>query len=206
MTIENAELALKYAHRDVGLLAEVIRLCPNRGTCVQAGGGMGVYPAALSAAFGNVYTFEPDAEQFAELCRNAPQLNVHKFQAAVGFYRGLVSISRDRREGSGPRHPGLAHVVRSVSRGSVPVLRIDDLQLPECGLIALDVEGMELEALDGAVSTIVRCRPALLIEMNKNTRDHAQVRRTIEELCQVRHSGRYGSDDFFLPAEVAHAG
>jgi hypothetical protein len=52
-----------------------------------------------------------------------------------------------------------------VSAGNdLPVLTIDGWGLQECDLIALDVEGYEWPALKGAVETIVRCRPLLVIE------------------------------------------
>lgn len=50
---------------------------------------------------------------------------------------------------------------------TVKTLTIDSLNLPRCDLIKLDVEGMELEALDGAWITISRCRPAIMVESIK---------------------------------------
>ena len=46
-------------------------------------------------------------------------------------------------------------------------LPLDDFNLPRCDLIKLDVEGMELEALEGAAATIERCAPIMLIEKIK---------------------------------------
>jgi FkbM family methyltransferase len=49
----------------------------------------------------------------------------------------------------------------------VPRISIDALQMPRVDLIKLDIEGMELDALAGAVETIKRCRPVLFIETIK---------------------------------------
>jgi FkbM family methyltransferase len=46
-------------------------------------------------------------------------------------------------------------------------LAIDEYNLPRVDFIKLDVEGMELEALDGADKTIRRCHPILLVEKIK---------------------------------------
>jgi len=46
----------------------------------------------------------------------------------------------------------------------VHTLAIDDLKMARVDLIKIDVEGMEPEALDGAVETITRCRPMMFIE------------------------------------------
>ena len=44
---------------------------------------------------------------------------------------------------------------------------IDDLELPACGLIKVDVEGMEAEAIAGAAGTIRRLRPILYVENDR---------------------------------------
>lgn len=55
----------------------------------------------------------------------------------------------------------------------VPVqkLALDDLKLPRVDLIKIDIEGMEMEALQGARESIERCRPILLIEQIKSARE-----------------------------------
>jgi len=55
----------------------------------------------------------------------------------------------------------------------VPVqqLALDDMKLPRVDLIKLDIEGMEMEALEGARQTIERCQPILLIEQIKTGRE-----------------------------------
>jgi FkbM family methyltransferase len=57
---------------------------------------------------------------------------------------------------------------------SVPVQKIplDMLGLARVDLIKIDVEGMELEALEGARKTIETSHPVLLVESIKSGRDH----------------------------------
>jgi FkbM family methyltransferase len=52
---------------------------------------------------------------------------------------------------------------------TVPIqkISIDALSLPRIDLIKLDIGGMELEALEGALQTIERCRPIFLVESAK---------------------------------------
>jgi len=59
----------------------------------------------------------------------------------------------------------------------VPVqkLALDDLKLTRLDLIKIDVEGMEMEALEGARQSIERCRPVLLIEQIKSGRDQLRA-------------------------------
>ncbi|MBD3563031.1 FkbM family methyltransferase, partial [Planktothrix sp. FACHB-1355] len=49
----------------------------------------------------------------------------------------------------------------------VQVITVDSLNLPYCRLIKLDVEGMELQVLQGAVNTINRLKPILYVENDR---------------------------------------
>lgn len=122
---------------------------------VQAGGNCGIWPKALGNRFGLVYTFEPDPVNFRCLCANAPAENVFKFNAALGAaHRGVSLVLRPDNVGS--HHVGDA--------GPIPMLTIDDLSLTACDLICLDVEGYEMDVLKGAMQTINRFRPTIVIE------------------------------------------
>jgi hypothetical protein len=51
--------------------------------------------------------------------------------------------------------------------GTVPTITIDSLALEACNLLCLDIEGMEIEAMTGAVETIKRFRPVIHLEENR---------------------------------------
>jgi FkbM family methyltransferase len=59
----------------------------------------------------------------------------------------------------------------------VPVQKItlDSLQLPRVDLIKIDIEGMEMEALEGARTLIEKTRPILLIEQIKTVRERLRA-------------------------------
>jgi hypothetical protein len=46
----------------------------------------------------------------------------------------------------------------------IPMMSIDSLNLMECDLIALDVEGFEMNALQGAKNTILKYKPTIIAE------------------------------------------
>lgn len=196
---KGSQTALKYNRRDLASIEAVLELVPGRTAAVQAGGHLGIFPKALARVFTTVYTFEPAPDLFAMLQHNAPEPNIVKLQAAVGDMPLLVGLSRARRSGTARTHEGLTHVSGA---GTLPTLRIDDLHLPVCDLICLDVEGYELFALQGASDTIRRCRPVIAVEINRGiefvgyTGD--DVRRCIRDRG-YRSAGSHQSDEFYVP-------
>jgi FkbM family methyltransferase len=55
---------------------------------------------------------------------------------------------------------------------NVRKLTLDEFNLPRVDLIKIDIEGMEMEALEGARGTINRCHPIMLIEKIKTDAGH----------------------------------
>jgi FkbM family methyltransferase len=193
--------AIKFARRELKHLDAVLDLVPGRTACVQAGGNLGIFPKHLGKRFQTVYTFEPDPVCFQLLQMNAVAPNIIRLQAALGAQHGLVGTCGVRRDGKTNNHEGITHVVPN---GVIPTLQIDDLQLPVCDLIYLDIEGGELDALRGAQETLRRCRPVLGVEINKNLRF---VGVTEEQIMGFIHDRGYrfvrelGSDRAFVPVE-----
>jgi FkbM family methyltransferase len=195
--------ALKWNRRDLPCLDAVIARVPGRTAVIQAGGNLGMWPKRLAETFATVYTFEPAADLFAIMMHNAPAANIIRFQAALGDVPGLIGMSRVRRDGKPNPHEGITHVS---GHGVIPTLRIDDLHLPICDLIYLDVEGWELYALRGALETIARCRPVLAIEINKSAALCGIAKADVRSLVLAsgyRFVERLSSDDVFVPAERA---
>lgn len=161
-----SEACIKWARRDLQTLDAALAFVPGRTACIQAGGNVGIFPKFLAKHFETVYTFEPDPHLFYCLTYNCREHNVVKLQSALGVDRGPVRMECKRRDTSGrPVHEGLTHVA---GPGALPSIQIDDLALPVCDLIYLDVEGWEYFVLRGAAQTMRRCRPVIGVEINRN--------------------------------------
>lgn len=130
----------------------------QRKICVQAGGYCGIYPKLFSQMFDMVYTFEPDPDNFFCLTLNCKGDNVIKNQAALGEKHEMVNVYRQVESNRG------MHVVVPNTASVVPTYRIDDLMLPYCDLIMLDVEGYEIFILRGAEETIAKFKPVVVVE------------------------------------------
>ena len=120
---------------------------------VQAGGNCGQYVRQFSKRFGTVYTFEPDPINFLCLVLNCNS-NVIKTQACVGNERNFVNINKGNDSGA----------IHVAGQGNIPTVIIDDMNLPACDLIQLDIEGYEYFALQGAQRTIEQYHPLIMIE------------------------------------------
>lgn len=158
-------------------------------SCVQAGGHIGIYPRLLAQNFDRVYTFEPEAQNFACLVRNTEgDRKVFAARAVLGAAHGGRDLRIHSKSTGGHSLGGPGHI---------PTWRIDDLQLADCDAIFLDVEGTEYEALQGGLATIARCRPLLVLEENKKMHNRGRVAGDLEQLVRpfnYRLVDRIGED------------
>jgi FkbM family methyltransferase len=137
--------------------------------------GLFAFPAALKARAGRVYAFEPDVDLAANLARGlrlarnrglpltALCLAVADADATATFEVSKFSRAMNRLAGVGSWNDAsvAAHELRTVA-----TLRIDTLakSLAPPSVIKIDVEGAELQVLEGGSATLAAHRPVLLIE------------------------------------------
>lgn len=131
----------------------------NRQVCVTAGANCGMYTRLYSDLFDVVYAFEPDSVNFHCMVMNNQRDNVFKINAALGETPAFCSMQRvtDRNVGM--------HKVSG--NGFIPIMTIDNMNLPVLDFLQLDVEGYEAHSLKGAEKTIARCRPVIVVEGTK---------------------------------------
>jgi FkbM family methyltransferase len=141
---------------------------------VDVGANIGAHTlqfAQLTGPTGRVYAFEPQRLAFQTLCANMALNNVtnaYCFQQAVGRQPGTVLVPF-LDPSTSVNFGGLSLV--DARRGDrVPVTTIDALDLTACRLIKVDVEGMELDVLRGALTTVHRARPILYVENDREAK------------------------------------
>lgn len=163
------EIAWKYLtkKRHYRLPDYIATLVKNVNFVVQAGGHCGLYPNKYSYLFKNVYTFEPHPENFYCLDNNVQQDNVIKINFALGETESMINLAdpadyRDKNTGG--------YTVSGV--GDIKLIRLDDYPIDGCDLLHLDLEGFELFALKGAVNTINRFKPLIVLETNNYCEMH----------------------------------
>jgi len=144
-------------------------------TVVDVGASFGIYTRELLKLVGpkgKVYAFEPLKEVFNLLSAKVPaSLNLHLVNAALGSEAcAALSIKVPLISGGIPE-PALATLGDpglNYSEETVKVMRLDDLICDLSGLtfIKVDVEGKEMDFLQGARESIIKFRPVVQFELN----------------------------------------
>ena len=136
--------------------------------CLDIGANLGTYAFELGRLTDNCIAFEPNP-QLAELLRSLRLDGVEVRQLAAAEFSGSAEFSVPKsRFGH-----ALGHLKRDsdeaaeVGVHTVRTVRIDDLGLREVRFIKIDVEGFEEGVLNGAIETIRRDKPTLLIEIEE---------------------------------------
>jgi len=154
------ESSWKYQNEYNDLIDHILPYVKNKGIMVQAGGNCGYLLNTFVDYFETIYTFEPDPVNFYCLNQNVDSEKVIKMQCCLGDDGLPVSTQQLIREDR-PNDTGGVHIS---GIGTTPSIIIDNLNLPSCDLIQLDIEGYEYKALLGCVETIKKYKPVLCIE------------------------------------------
>jgi FkbM family methyltransferase len=138
---------------------------------VEVGANIGAHTVELSRLAGRdgeVHAFEPQRIIFQALCANLALnqcTNVFASQAAVGERVGSISVPSLEPS---VRYNFGGVSLRGVTHGeTVPLITLDSLDLPACQLLKVDVEGMEVEVLNGAGQLIQTHRPIMYVENDR---------------------------------------
>ena len=156
----------EWAEGELELLARYVSL---GGTVVDVGANIGTHTVAfaqMTGPAGRVIAFEPQRAAFHFLCANVALncvTHVRCLEQAAGREPGFITVPvlppRETRN--------FAAVALGGAEGErVAMTTIDALALDSCGVIKVDVEGMEPSVLAGARATIDAFRPVLYVENN----------------------------------------
>lgn len=150
-------------------------------TVVEAGANIGSHTVMLSKATGEngrVLAFEPQRYAYQLLCANLALnecLNVHAFQKAVGAHSGEIGfpvLNPRERNNFG----ALSIYTSGYDTESTPIISLDSLELTRLDFLKADVEGFEVNVIDGARILIENCRPIVHLEyVNHYTGDNANI-------------------------------
>jgi len=174
---------------------------------IDAGANLGLHSIALAkqATRGEkIYALEPHPEIFSltlNNCRNHPNIECINRAASdreTEFYMPSI-LTWENAGGAG--------VSQENHQGYLPVrgLRIDSLGLKNIGLMKIDVEGHELECIQGASETLQRDRPILVVEImgghdirTASPEIAEEIRGRVSKICDYGYSARQVSHHDYL--------
>ena len=152
---------------------------------IDCGANIGVHTvewARHTYGWGETFAFEAQERIYYALVGNLAInncFNARAIWAAVGAKAGRIRVpvpdylvassfgSLEIRPGDNAEFIGQKIDYSDAKPLDTRMLAIDDLQLARLDLIKIDIEGMELEALEGARQSILRHKPQMLIERIK---------------------------------------
>lgn len=170
-------------------LAYLDRLTTRQDVAIDAGANIGLYSLRMSRIFKKVYAFEINDEASRDL-KDCDLPNVKIFDVGLSNRAGQAKLYIPVPT-HGPQlnawaslEPDNCPGVKRQREKNVAVRPLDDFQINDCSFLKIDVEGHELSLLEGAVTTIQRGRPVILIEVREQ--NQSQVCALFESLGYLK--------------------
>jgi len=149
--------------KQLALLAEAVRVKGQLRRIVDVGAHIGLWSFNLAPACQHLEAFEPVALHRECFERNVmagiedvTRVNLHAI--ALGAGEGSVSIH------TAPTSSGDSWVS---GEGKIPMETLDSFEFPDVDVIKIDCEGYEENVLRGAIDTLRRCRPVIMVEQKR---------------------------------------
>jgi FkbM family methyltransferase len=170
----------------------------ERPDCVRAidiGTNIGIYSYGFSRFCKKVESFEPVVECTEMLRAYAEKRNniaVHHVGLSNRSGSAILYIPFIRD--TAIVNVGLASVNDPGGRReSIPITirRLDDYAFTDVGIIKVDVEGHELEVLQGAAETILREKPLLLVEIEQRHLKGRRIEEVFSFILSLGYEGGY---------------
>jgi FkbM family methyltransferase len=138
-------------------------------TAIDVGANIGFFSYVLSKHFKQVLAFEANDMLTGYLSAYNPG-NIAVYHQALSSAQGDATLYIPVRDsmplvGWASLKPGNCPGVDEHIQRPIQIVALDSLEVKDVGFMKIDVEGHEVEVLEGAYDTIFRYRPTILIEV-----------------------------------------
>jgi FkbM family methyltransferase len=171
-------------HQDALLFRFLGDALPRAGIFLDVGANIGLYSAAWSMATARPHLALEPVPETAALCREVLALNgipANVWEIAAGRTHSTVALTASAGGANNRWAREHSKVVPGTPLVEVVTAPLDALVVRAgvagVAAIKIDVEGQELEVLDGAIDTIGRWKPRLIVECHCASWDEPNVDR-----------------------------
>ena len=162
----------EWAQIEVDFLGQFIQ---KNDTVIDIGAFIGTFSLAFAEMVGpggKVFSYEPNNISYQVLLNNIDQNNhTNIFPSKIALSNENIKIYHDDKHIINEKNPGefsISNFVTSTGndnkKNQIIISTLDNFKFYQCNLIKVDVEGMELNVLEGAKQTIVNHQPIIFIE------------------------------------------
>jgi len=152
------------------------------GVFVDVGSCIGNHTMYFSTIAKEVYSFEPDVDNFTQqsnIVKLNNTLNVKMFNIAIGYANKLNRFKKAPASNIGQG------TITEQGTEIVPTFRLDEFNLTDVTLIKIDVEGHEEQVIKGATNTIKTNTPDIFIECS--SKEDKETRLSILKSIDIRY-------------------
>ena len=176
------------------------RILPSvQGFCVDIGAHVGLHSLYMANRLGKkVIAIEPQPLLFSLLVENivSNQASIIPIQKIVSNQDGMLNMGIPKSYDTFSNPGGLgvveAHFKHpELIKWELPCSRLDSMRLGKIGFIKIDVEGHEMEVLQGAADTLERDRPIMIIELYGGCDRHEYADRLRQRIRDIEKSYKY---------------
>lgn len=195
---------------ELNIIGSYFRQTGRDKTFLDVGGHIGTMALPLSMLYKEVHTFEPCETNYNLLAQNIKANkcgNITAHNVAVGNRASKVSVFRHYEHNSG------CYAVKDDAEGSVDCITLDSLDLTDVDFIKIDVQGKESEVIEGAIDTIRKYKPFLMIEVTDKEHEEEGLKGFValkKDIVGILSKEGYnvyydnGADIFMCTEEITH--
>jgi FkbM family methyltransferase len=177
---------------EMQILTAALRHVRRHEMAIDGGANIGKWSLAMAPHFRAVVAFEPVRFSYQALReRTEATANIYPSPTALWEETKILRMTHPKKRAASTAYfasptltgkPDETTVDDCIASG----IAIDSLNLCDCDLLKLDLEGAEFKALRGASSTLLRCRPVIIVEVvDKQLRRYGDAREDVERLLKA---------------------
>jgi FkbM family methyltransferase len=162
----------RYENNELPYLIAYIKDINKTGdTCIDIGANIGNHSLFFSTYYRKVLAFEPNPKTFKLLALNSSLAkNIHPHEVGLSSEERLASISFPRFNFGAASIASTGHGEMDTDSFNVQLRTLDSIDLgsERVNLIKIDVEGHELQVLQGSQETIRKHKPVIVFEQHRD--------------------------------------